>query len=72
LELIKIDIDPIRIVASGICFLRDIGIDGIFKNIGITRFIELLICPLGKVYLEITSWLGCVVVVAGQHECTQK
>ena len=66
MELIKINIDPVGIVSCAICFLRDIGIDWIFKSIGITRLIELLICPLGKSYFEVTSWLGCIVAVAGK------
>jgi hypothetical protein len=69
--LIKIDIDPIGTVARTIRFFSDVGIERIFESIGITRLIELLVIPLGKVYLEVTSGLGRIVAVAGKNECNQ-
>jgi hypothetical protein len=47
------------------------GIDRIFKNIGITRLIELLVSPFGKVYLEVTPWLGRIAAVAGKNKYKQ-
>jgi hypothetical protein len=69
--LIKIDIDPIGIVAGAIRFFRDMGINRILKGIRITGLIELLVSPLGKVYLEVTSWPGRIIAVAGKNECNQ-
>src|SRR5579862_9578085 len=65
----KINVDPIRIfgfVFKKTRVVHDVGIDGVFKGIGESLFVETLVFMFRKINAEITGWFGSIWTVAGK------